>query len=179
MACGLVLALAVTCTNVTSADKDMPEIKSPISVSIAIPVHHGHRSLNTADHFHVVVVNASDKPVRLWSDRFSWGYDNLSFELVADDGAVTPITKKPRGWDKNFPDWLELPPGGSYVLNVDWFSAAGREIWENAPLAGGAAPKPRLFKLRAVYEIKPDGESKKLGVWTGKIASPVDVYAVW
>src|SRR6188472_4536687 len=86
----------------------------PLELKIAIPVHHQHRSLNTGDHFHVLVKNVSDAPLRLWTDKYSWGYGNLSFEQVAADGTVTKVKKKPRGWDKNFPDWLELQPGDSY-----------------------------------------------------------------
>lgn len=145
-----------------------------VEVKIAVPVHHGHRILNEGDHFHVLVKNASDQPVKLWTDRYSWGYSNLSFEIVGDDGKVTAVRKKPRGWDKNYPDWLELKPGDTYVLNVNWNAA---DIWENPPQAGGA--KPTLIKLRAVYEITPDEQSAKLGVWTGKIQSVVDTYAIW
>jgi hypothetical protein len=150
-----------------------------IAVSIAIPVHHQHRSLNESDHFHVLTKNVSDKPVRLWTDRFSWGYDSLSFELIGDDGSVTRIAKKPRGWGKNYPDWLELAPGESWVINVNWFSPQGREIWENVPVAPEGSQKPKLVKSRHVYGVRPDGESEKLRVCTGKVLSPVGTYAIW
>lgn len=162
----------------TAVLADDPESMEPVKVTIAVPIHHGHRSLNEADHFHILVTNVSDKPIRLWTDRFSWGYDNLSFELIGDDGKVSRIVKKPREYDKNFPDWLELEAGGSYVLNVDWFSEQGRAVWDDAPVANGKA-KPTLVKLRAVYEVIPDEQSRKLGVWTGKIVSPEQMYAIW
>lgn len=176
-----ILALLVTASvpmAVVAAD-ERPDGKAPIALSIAIPVHHGQRSLNEYNQFHVLVTNVSDKPVRLWTDRYSWGYDSLSFELLQGDGKVTPIIKKPRGWDKNFPDWLELQPGESYVLNVEFYSARGQAIWENVPSAAEQANKPMLVKLRAVYEIRPDEQSQKLGVWTGKVESPVETYAIW
>ena len=172
------LTLLVTLSTAVLADDSLPESMEPVKVSIAVPVHHGHRSVNEGDHFHVLVTNVSGKPIRLWTDRFSWGYDNLSFELIGDDGKVTRIVKKPKEYDKNFPDWLELEAGGSYVLNVDWFSEQGRGVWENVPAAGGKA-KPTLVRLRAVYESMPDDESRKLDVWTGKILSPVQTYAIW
>jgi len=151
----------------------------PITVSIAVPVHHQYRSLNDGDHFHILVKNVSDKPVRLWTDRFSWGYDNLSFELIGDDGTITTIQRTPRSWTKNFPDWLEVAPGECWVIDVNWFTAKVKDIWEKAADRPESSPKPKLVKLRAVYEVHPDAESKKLGVWTGKVLSPVGTYAIW
>jgi hypothetical protein len=157
---------------------DMPDAAAPIRVAFAVPLHHGHRTLNERKHFHVVITNVSDKPVRLWTDRFSWGYDNLSFEAIAADGSVTPIAKRPRDWTKNYPDWHELAAGETWVIDVDWFSDEGRAIWEHTP-ARDAGLKPMLVKLRAVYEVKPDRQSKELGVWTGKITSAEGTYAIW
>jgi hypothetical protein len=171
-------AAAASLDRAQADEKIMPDAMAPVAISIAVPKHHAHRSLNTASHFHALVTNTSDKPVRLWTDRFSWGYDNLSFDLIGDGGEVVRITKNPRDWTKNYPDWLELAPGETYVLNVDFFSDAGKEIWDNPPVAEGAA-KPKLLKLRAVYEISPDTQSKELGVWTGKITSAAETYAVW
>ncbi len=164
------LILGMSATFATAADPN-----PPLEVKIAIPVHHNHRSLNTGDHFHVLVKNVSEAPLRLWSDRYSWGYGNLSFEQIGDDGKVTAIQKKPRGWDKNFPDWLELQPGDTYVLVVN-FAAA--DIWDKPPTAA-PGKKPTQVKLRAVFEVGPDEQSIKLGVWTGKIQSAVDTYAIW
>lgn len=167
--------VAVIMCRTSLADDNDTAAKASISVSIAIPVHHGHRSLNDGDHFHVVVRNVSEKPLRVWTDRFSWGYDNLSFEQTHDDGKTTRITKKERGWRKNYPDWLELQPGECYVLNVNLFST---DIWNEVP---GADPKakPKLVKLQAIYEVQPDEESKKLGVWAGKVVSATDTFAIW
>lgn len=165
--------LFVGCTCLPTAEAQ--EANPPLELKIAIPVHHQHRSLNTGDHFHVLVKNVSDAPLRLWTDKYSWGYSNLSFEQISADGTVTQIKKKPRGWDKNYPDWLELQPGDTFVLNVN-FAAA--DIWENPPKAD-AGKKPTLVKLRAVFEITPDEQSTKLAVWTGKLQSAVDTYAIW
>lgn len=150
-----------------------------LSVMIAIPKHHKQRSLNTTDHFHVLITNHSDEPVRLWSDRYSWGYSNLSFEIFDEGGMlVGAINKKSRPWRKNFPDWLEIGPGESYVLNVDFFSESGRNIWNNVPKPRGGT-KPHLVKLRAVYEVQPDKQSAELNVWTGKVKSAIGTYAIW
>lgn len=166
---------SLLCLLLSSLSAVAQEANPPLELKIAIPIHHQHRSLNTGDHFHVLVKNVSDAPLRLWTDKYSWGYGNLSFEQVAADGTVTKIKKKPRGWDKNYPDWLELQPGDTYVMDVN-FAAA--DIWENPPTAA-AGKKPTLVKMRAVYEITPDQESTKIAVWTGKLQSAVDTYAIW
>lgn len=171
--CCLFLALAWFVAGPAVA-KDPAEPAPLLELKIAVPIHHGHRSLNTSDHFHVLVKNVSDAPLRLWTDKYSWGYSNLSFELIGDDGRVTAIQKKPRGWDKNYPDWLQLQPGDTYVLNVNF---AAKDIWENPPAAGGK--KPTLVKLRAVYQISPDDQSTMHAVWTGKLESATDIYALW
>jgi hypothetical protein len=168
----LVICTVLACCNLQNAAAADPN--PPLELKIAVPVHHQHRSLNDGDHFHVLVRNVSDQSIRLWTDRYSWGYSNLSFEIVGDDGKMTPVRKKPRGWDKNYPDWLELKPGDTYVLNVN-FNVA--DVWDNPPKASGA--KPTQLKLRAVYEIEADEQSAKLGVWTGKVQSAVDTYAIW
>lgn len=173
----VIALIGVALLSARSQAEDMPDA-APIRVAIAVPQHHVHRSLNERKHFHVIVTNTSDKPVRLWTDRFSWGYDNLSFDLIGDDGGVTHIAKRPRDWTKNFPDWQVLAPGEVWVIDVDWFSDDGRASWENVP-ASDAAVKPKLVKLRAVYEVKPDAESKELGVWTGKVTSAEGIYAIW
>ncbi len=77
--------------------------------------------------------------------------------------------KKPMEWTKNYPDFMELAPGEHYVIDV--YPHRG---WTGFPLP--ASGKEMKLKLRAVYEIRPDDDSKKLNVWTGRIESdPVDV----
>ena len=168
----LSLCVAIGLTGSLLAEDPAPRLE----LKIAIPVHHNHRSLNSgADHFHVLVKNISAQPIRLWSDRYSWGYDNLTFEEIAEDGTATTIKKKPGEWTVNFPDWVEVKPGDTYVLDVN-FAAPG--IWENPP-QGKPGAKPTKIKLRAIYQVNPDNESAKLGVWTGKVESAVDTYAIW
>ncbi len=175
MAFGALAVLFLFVSNAYLAAQD-----DTLSVTIAIPQHHNHRSLNTTDHIHVLITNTSDEPIRLWSDRYSWGYSNLSFEIIDEGGmAVGKVSKKSRGWNKNFPDWLQIGPGESYVLNVDLFSEQGRKIWDGVPKPIGVSAKPYLVKLRSVYEVKPDEQSRKIGVWTGKIKSSVGTYAIW
>lgn len=161
--------------NANPAPADEPE--PPLTLSIAVPEHHGHRSLNLdTEHFHVVLTNVSRKPVRLWTEAYSWGYGNLAFEIIDDAGEVTRVEKKMRVWDKDVPDYLTLHPGGHHVINVDFFKS---DQWKNPPARPKDDPKPRTIEMRAVYEIQPDSQSRRLGVWTGKIVSPAKRYAIW
>ena len=163
-------------TPVAAESAKVPAEKMALTVTIAIPAHNKQRSLNESDRFHVLVTNVSGTPKRLWTERYSWGYSNLSFELIGKGGTVVKIAKKPTGWDKNFPDWFELGPGETFVLDVNWFG--DNVIWDNVP-SRGKGSKAKLIKLRAVYQSAADEESTKLGVWTGKIESTLGTYAIW
>lgn len=124
-------------------------------------------------HFHVVVTNVSDRPLRLWRDWCSWGYFALSFVATGEDGRRVTIRKKDREWSKNFPDSILVPPGEHLVLEVSFDDS----IWQDTPL-----PEPsrsRAVKLQAVYEIQPDEETAKRGVWTGQVRSTSETYTLW
>lgn len=150
--------------------------KLPLAISIAIPAAGPHRTIKTASSFPVVLTNTSAEPIRLWEEPCSWGYDNLRFELIAPDDSVTVVKKKPRYWKRNVPLWCELQPGEHYVRNVAFYSS---EAWANVPAAPPPGQGPRKIRMRAVYEIKPDKHSVRLGVWVGKITSPVGTYTLW
>jgi hypothetical protein len=124
-------------------------------------------------HFYVVVTNVSDEPVRLWREWCSWGYFNLSFVVTDGAGEEVRVTKRPRGWDKNFPDDSIVPPGGHAVFEVSF----DESVWQDAPLP--EAGKSRAVRMRAVYEVKEDDESVKHGVWTGSVSSPDETYTIY
>lgn len=147
-----------------------------LEVSIAVPVQDGRRFLEySADghSFRVVVRNVSAQPVNLWSSKYSWGYANLSFEFKDETGALRTVQKKPREWTKNFPDACTLLPGDDLVLDVDFTSSD----WDGAPKAA-TGTKSVVISMRAVYEIRPDAESQKLKVWTGRAESPWREYTL-
>ena len=152
-----------------------PSVKaeeSPISVSIAIPSErYGGRILYYRDkstHFHVIVSNTSDKPRRIWREQCSWGYFGLTFEFTDDRGKKWTANKKQIPWRRNFPDWWILEPHESFVLDVYFGDPA---IWEGFPNVG---ENPQTVTIRAVFEFKPDDESLKNGIWTGRVVSKSD-----
>jgi hypothetical protein len=156
---------------------DRPKPPEPISVRIVPTSFHekGGRVIalyKPADHFHVVLTNVSDQPIRLWRDWCSWGYFCLSFELTDQDGRTFQVRKKPRGWDKNFPDPFTIPGGNHMVLDV-----ALDDTWEGVPLPVNR--NGQVWKIKAVYEVPADEETAKHKVWTGKVSSPEKTYTVF
>ena len=152
---------------------------NPLSVSISVPQRESKRIIDVrqpASHFHVIVTNTSDRDLNLWETWNSWGYFNLRFDVLDGMGKVAySITKNQnREWTVNYPSWVTLKPGEHFILDV-YFD---RETWVMPFLK---TPKSRgkfNLKLRAVFEIKPDAEAKKYGIWTGKIKSTADQYTV-
>jgi hypothetical protein len=148
------------------------EMKPPLKVAIAVPAgKSGVRTVTLArpeSHFHVVLTNTSDKPLTLWREWCSWGYYNLAFEYTDEGGMLRRIAKVERGWRKNFPDPFVLPAGEHFVYDVHFGDA---EIWKGVSLDERAAAGTKL-KLRAVFEILPDPDAARDGVWTGRIVSP-------
>src|SRR5262245_40821565 len=149
--------------------------ESPLLSVRIVPTSHDERTGRAiAGPFHVVVTNVSKQPAQLWKEWCSWGYFNLSFIAAERDGKTFAVKKREvRGWDKNFPDWMIVPSGDHLVFDVS-FAAP---IWQDAPLPG--ASRSRRVLLRAIYEVTEDEQSKKRGVWTGRVASPEAVYTIY
>lgn len=152
---------------------------SPVQLTVQIvPTHarDGRQSLDLSDsasHFHVVIANVSKDPIRVWKEWCSWGYEALTFEALDVEGRPLAITKLPGEWDKNYPDPFEVVPGGQMVIDV----SLAPSTWQNSPLAG-ASGKADL-RLKAVYEIRPDKESERMRVWTGRAVSPSLQYTLY
>lgn len=148
---------------------------SAIDVSIAVPQHDGQRSILVEDdtsHFHVLIKNKSGETKRLWREWCSWGYYALSFECVDRQGNRHVATKKPIAFKQNTPDFWTLPAGETLVIDV----YPAPEEWQGFPIP----PKGELARLemRAVFEIAPDQQSMKHGVWTGKAVSESGEYVM-
>jgi hypothetical protein len=154
-----------------------PESSVPLTVQI-VPTHSrdGRQSLDLpepASHFHVVIANVSKDPIRVWKEWCSWGYEALSFEALDVDGRSLVISKIPGEWNKNYPDPFEIAPGGPMVVDV----SLDPSTWQNSPLAG-ASGKADL-RLKAVYEIRPDRDSERMKVWTGRAVSEQLQYTLY
>ena len=111
-----------------------------------------------SQHFYIVLTNASGKLIRLWTERCSWGYDNLSFEVTDEAGRTVAVTKRKRAWTKNAPDWGVIPPGGHQVGEINFEPTN----WQNSPMP--EADRSRAVRMRAIYDIRPEGLTKKHGI---------------
>lgn len=167
-----------------------PDDAKTLSVSIAVPKRQSERAIDLrqpGSHFNVVITNKTDGDLRLWETLNSWGYFNLSFDVLDDDGKVVgSISKKPRGWTVNGPTWLTLEPGGHFTLEIDF----DPEIWIWRTDVGGNKPAFIPFlamanttpefdsKLRAVFRILPDVKSIEHNIWTGTVRSTPDNFVI-
>jgi hypothetical protein len=166
---GLMLTTASMVTTSVAAD-------SPIAVSIAVPQRGTERVLEyygKSPHFHVIIANTSDKPQRIWREWCSWGYYGLSFEFTDASGETWTAKKKPRDWTKNYPDFWTVGAHESLVLDVQ---IANTDTWEGFPRPQGVS---QTFTMRAVFEFRPDEESRQHSVWTGRIVSKSDKYVFY
>jgi beta-lactamase regulating signal transducer with metallopeptidase domain len=167
-----------------------PEDAKQISVSIAVPARDSIRSIDIrkpGSHFNVVVTNRTNRELQLWEAWNSWGYYNLSFEVLDDEGNVQySITKKPRSWTVNAPTWITIKPGEHLNLPVDFHPdiwavsiAAGRDKRSLVPLLARFATSPKFeLRLRAVLRIYPDAETIDRDIWTGTVRSVADIFLI-
>ncbi len=174
-ASALLLMLAIPAS---SADNP-PANLQPLSITIA-PTggRNDTRNLDLStpqQHFHVVIHNKSEKPVKLWQEWCSWGWHNLTFEIIDADGTTTIAKKKARGWDKNFPSHTTIDANGDAVIDV-FFDP---ELWDLSPkLRPSDAHAPQVLTMRAVYvnaagtsDGSTSDQSDRWDMWVGTITS--------
>ncbi|MBI5724683.1 MAG: hypothetical protein HZA50_12040 [Planctomycetes bacterium] len=150
---------------------------SPLSVRIVPGRFHlnGEAELyGGTKHFHVVITNTGTKPINLWREWCSWGYFNLSFEIIDENGTKTTVSKVDRDWSKNFPDFDTLPPGNHIIFEVDFL---GDKIWKNPPLLPQG--KTTKLKMKAVYSSHKSADAEKNLIWTGTVCSPEETYTIY
>ena len=176
--------------------------KDGLKISIP-PISHGrYVGLRQSDpHINVVLQNTSSKPINIFEEWNSWGYNNLRLEITKVDGKVLDkplvVRKGMMAWGANFSSAETLAPGDALVREVRLqvskhsldssipettadLNSYGALYWGfPVPLKGGQ----RLITMRAVFanndSVSDTGMEKKV-VWTGQIASPFKDYAlVW
>jgi hypothetical protein len=169
------IVLAVFLCFVLSVPLYAQDNNSPFELMLVIPARLDlgkrqiSKSFNNKPQFHVVFKNISDKPQKIWNESCSWGYENLSFEMILD-GQKVLIEKKSRDWEKNFPDYWTILPGEYFVFDIYITS----DEW-NFPTIGEAS---KIVGLKALYKntsnsFKTGTEGNYEGFWTGQIESQV------
>jgi hypothetical protein len=116
-------------------------------------------------HFHVVLTNRSDKPLKIWDDNNSWGYYSLSFLLKDSSGREYSAKRTPANFTRNLPVSLSIQPGRFHVIDVYF---GDMDQWQ-----GFVLPKNGIeaTTIAATFEINPTPESKTQNVWTGREVS--------
>jgi hypothetical protein len=102
--------------------------------------------------FHVILRNTSEHPLKIWKERCSAGWFNLSFRIKRTDGTTFEIRKAGRGWTWNGPDPYLVFPKRSFVWSVkfgkDWILPTDLKV-------------PTPVQMTAVFEEEQDGDLKK------------------
>lgn len=120
--------------------------------------------------FQVIITNISDEPVQLWETWNSWGWYDLSFEILDDSfNILHTVEKKGRLWTRNFPSFFTLVAGDQIVIDVCF----NKTDWQ-FPLEGEEDPERSEAYIKAVYTIPEDEETDEFGIWTGRIESEVE-----
>ena len=121
-----------------SLSADRPAVSAQVpSLSVRIvPTSYrddGGRTIglyHPSHHFYDVLTNNSGKLIRLWKEWCSWGSQNLSFEVTDEAGRSVAVTNPRDTWNKNFPDWEVIPPGGQQVREINF----DMPTWHNSPM---------------------------------------------
>ena len=69
--------------------------------------------------FNLEITNISRSPVRIWSTSFSYGYYSIYFRVSPLNGKPLFITRTPKRWTVNIPDFVLIQPGHSHVQELD------------------------------------------------------------
>src|SRR5262245_6741662 len=88
-----------------------------LQVSTASGSEHRIDYRDAKSHFHVVLTNTSAKPLQIWADSNSWGYDALSFRLT-HDGRAFEAKRPPANFTRNVPQAITLAAGQAHVMDV-------------------------------------------------------------
>ena len=109
--------------------------------------------------------------------RYYWGYYSLFFEVIDADGKKWEVRKKPSGWDINFPQYWTLESNDEFVIPV----FMNDERWDGLGFFKKCDEYPCKTKVRmkAVFEVNADEESKKQNAWVGKVISNEDEYVFY
>jgi hypothetical protein len=111
------------------------------------------------------VLSAGKDPVRVFQEWCSWGYFTRWFSAQVQGGPATKYVFKRsnrKAWTKNYPATHEIKPGKFLITNVDLCDGT----WTVEP---DLPEKDLELRLTGYLEIKPDEETRKQKVWTGKL----------
>jgi len=112
----------------------------------------------------VLLTNITHQELRVWTEEYSWGYDNLSFIVTRANGGTFHIVRQPEAFTMNIPVYYLVKPGGHYA----WSVTLSPSTWTGFPDNWTGSEK---VTIQAQLETKSTLESKENNVWTGKVLS--------
>jgi len=135
-------------------------------------------------HIVVAIRNESSAPIRIWTDGCSMGCYNLTFELLGVEDKPLPkpvrLSRGSLGFGGNVPDYTLLAPGEMALREAELAQGPeppngriGWMYWDFPRIPEGSGVHVRL---RAVYEIPANADTRAHQVWTGRIVSPTYRY---
>ena len=148
-------------------------VRPPPPESLAIQIVGKNIQVGHKSDFHVVLTNQSDSDIRLWEEWNSWGFNNLTFEVLDDKGkSVGTIKKMSHNWTVNGPSYVELAPNQHHVIDVNLNCFK----WDVPPEPLDEGEEPPDYRLVAKYTVSECADSREQSVWTGTIETdPVDI----
>lgn len=141
----------------------------PLSLSISIPSSpSGEHELDDGriPHFHIILLNSSDRPQRVWAPWSEASDSVLTFEFTNEEGKKWTVRRKfLERVSHQLPEVSVLQPHESLVFNIYY---ANTNVWENFPKAMPGYP---AVAMRAIFEIRSNPGTELNKVWAGKIVS--------
>jgi hypothetical protein len=89
----------------------------------------------------------------------------ISFEVKDPAGHQYPITRKQKGWDKNYPMPVVLESTGLVVRAIDFTDGT----WQGLP--AGVGGNSAGWSIRVKLAVKDDRLFAHGSFWTGSVAS--------
>ena len=109
--------------------------------------------------------------LKVYEDWNSWGYFAPSFKAEDGNCRTYDITRRERGWDKNYPSTATLNKGDFLIIDTYLCD----ETWRVTP----KLPATKTLTLQVVgrFVMKADKKRPVSGLWTGQAESaPLEIY---
>lgn len=116
----------------------------------------------------VIFRNPSPEPLLVWTLNNSWGWENLSFNLVRN-GKPVFIRRRMNPWfSKNGPDFMQVSPNGERRLVIDIKDSS----WTSSSPSIKALDPNDVIVVN--YSVPDSPDAEMLSVWTGVACGSVE-----
>jgi hypothetical protein len=167
---GLLILVVVCLVSAQTADKPAAGLHCELQLNSEVLTTHPQ------SHLHFLLFSEQDG-LKVYEDWNMWGYFARTFDLTVSENRNYQVTRRERGWDKNYPKAVTINRGR--VLVTDIYLCDG--TWRVSPklpvqevsvrMAGRYTLRPRtgVSAAPSFYPLED--------VWVGTINSaPVELY---